>query len=507
MSRKNSAKDALEQLIQQFAQPMSFLRELVQNSLDAGTTLVEVNVGHDKPSGQCYIQVKDNGEGMTEEIIDNRLTRLFSSTKENDLTKIGKFGIGFVSIFAVKPDLVVLETGREGEYWRILFKPDRTYEKRQLMEPVEGTSVTLYLPLKRRDLGQLMEDARQTVTYWCKYSHTDIAFNGERINETFGFQEEPYTYHLKTESTEAVLAPDSQSSGFQGFYNRGLTLLEGPGSPIAYLKFRVRSPYLEHTLSRDNIMRDRNFRKVMSQIEKACTESMPDDIFSRLEAGDDPSLWEAAVRALNYPITSKLAQKRAIVPIGEGKVAPVELPAVVAWHPQNDELVEAVEALGEPVLRVDWGSPVLQFLTGLGRLCVPLTHRFFVYEKVAASVSEQALLDLLAERVRHFSSTFLIELRTKIPGSGDLQPLGLYLNPSQQARRIGDSEQQSGDALGLVRDHLLFQKVIRLAQVQPELALGLLVRKLNLDLGLGLKGESKILTDSLSRIRERSEVS
>lgn len=505
MSRKSSAKDALEQLIQQFAQPMSFLRELVQNSLDAGTTLVEVNVGHDKPSGQCYVQVKDNGEGMTEEIIDNRLTRLFSSTKEDDLTKIGKFGIGFVSIFAVKPELVVLETGREGEYWRILFKPDRTYEKRQLLEPVEGTSVTLYLPMKRRELKKLIQDARETVTYWCKYSHTDIAFNGEKINENFGFEEEEYTYLLKTESTEAVLAPDSQASGFQGFYNRGLTLLEGPGSPIPYLKFRVRSPYLEHTLSRDNIMRDKNFRKVMSQIEKACTESMPEDILSRLESADEPHLWEAAIRALNFSETSKLAQKKKIVPIGEVKAAPADLPREFAWYPHDDELVEAVEALGEPVVRAEAGSPVLRFLSGVEHRYVPLTSRFLIYEKVAPTEPEQELLDLLGERVRRFSSSFLVELRSKIPGSRGLAPLGLYLNPSQKARRLEESEQQSGDALALVRDHPLLEKVVRLSVVQPELALGLLMRKLNLDFGLGFKGESKILSESLSRIRERSE--
>ena len=41
---------------------------------------------------------------MDEQIIDNELTRLFSSSKEDDLTKIGKFGIGFTSIFAIQPE-------------------------------------------------------------------------------------------------------------------------------------------------------------------------------------------------------------------------------------------------------------------------------------------------------------------------------------------------------------------------------------------------------------------
>ena len=101
MSTSNLAQQALNNLVNQFARPMDFLRELVQNSIDAGSPRVEVWVkyiaGKAREDGVLEIHIADFGEGMDERIIDEQLTRMFSSTKEDDLTKIGKFGIGFTS--------------------------------------------------------------------------------------------------------------------------------------------------------------------------------------------------------------------------------------------------------------------------------------------------------------------------------------------------------------------------------------------------------------------------
>ena len=125
--------DALELLVNQFADPLSFVRELVQNSIDAGSAEVEVSCSLQPDAGgehgTMVIRVDDFGDGMDRAIIDNRLTRLFASDKEDDLTKIGKFGIGFVSVFALQPDAVCLDTGRLGESWRVLFRKDRTFTR------------------------------------------------------------------------------------------------------------------------------------------------------------------------------------------------------------------------------------------------------------------------------------------------------------------------------------------------------------------------------------------
>ena len=119
-----AVRDALDELVNQFADPMSFLRELIQNAIDAGSEEIEVDVEFEPGKdgdGVTIVRVDDFGEGMTREIVEKRLTRLFSSAKDGDMTKIGKFGIGFVSVFAIEPEAVCVDTAREGEAWRVLF--------------------------------------------------------------------------------------------------------------------------------------------------------------------------------------------------------------------------------------------------------------------------------------------------------------------------------------------------------------------------------------------------
>ncbi|MEC9397917.1 MAG: ATP-binding protein, partial [Myxococcota bacterium] len=138
----------VENLVTQFSSALDCFRELVQNSIDAGSPQVDVWMEFEQGEGHqgvIAIHVDDFGEGMDENIIDEQLTKLFASTKENDLTKIGKFGIGFVSVFALKPKGVLVHTGRGGEYWEVFFHEDRSFSKTRLDLPVEGTQITLFL--------------------------------------------------------------------------------------------------------------------------------------------------------------------------------------------------------------------------------------------------------------------------------------------------------------------------------------------------------------------------
>src|SRR5438309_10143578 len=142
----DAADDVLDELVHQFSDPFAFYRELIQNSIDAGSTRIEVVLEY-RPASQKGIataRVSDWGEGMNRKIIEDYLLTKFRSSKENDLTRIGKFGIGFVSIFSCEPDRVVVETGRDAESWRVIFHADRSYELFKLDAPVEGTRVTLH---------------------------------------------------------------------------------------------------------------------------------------------------------------------------------------------------------------------------------------------------------------------------------------------------------------------------------------------------------------------------
>ncbi len=311
-SSRSLAEQAMSNLVNQFARPMDFLRELVQNSIDAGTPRIDVYLSwvpaeDDTDEGVLQIHVDDHGEGMDEQILDNQLTRLFSSTKENDLTKIGKFGIGFTSIFAIRPDLVHLTTGRHGEYWELVFHPDRTYEKRAHDEPVAGTKITLFKRMDSTQMERTAAEARFILTYWCEHSNVPITFEDKTSPEQPRHrpdpdQADPFSAFMGgtsgTEGPETINRPlgllgaDLQvthnagdvsavaayvDKPKYGYYNGGLTLIssEHPevlgehASTLAHVAFKVQYDMLEHTLTRDNVLQDEHWETAMEVVSDA----------------------------------------------------------------------------------------------------------------------------------------------------------------------------------------------------------------------------------------------
>ncbi len=308
------AEQALDNLVRQFARSFDFLRELVQNAMDAGTPRVEVWVQYrpatDEGDGIVEVHVDDFGAGMDEAVIDGQLTKMFSSTKEDDLTKIGKFGIGFTSVFAIEPDAVLLHTGRHGESWELLFRADRTFDKIRLAHPVDGTRITIFKRLAASGLDEFVRECLATLRRWCLHSDTPLffgvvgpesapepapqpadadpfaAFLGrspvpvatrrpdgalgavtwQRI-DTPMFLEADLMVRDTVEGVEFIIG---YGPGLQyGFYNGGLTLIADQlpslenGHPHAAgaLSFKVKYARLEHTLTRDNVLLDEHYTK------------------------------------------------------------------------------------------------------------------------------------------------------------------------------------------------------------------------------------------------------
>jgi hypothetical protein len=328
----NLAEQALSNLVNQFARPLDFLRELVQNSLDAGSPRVEVWV--DFVSDVLEIHVDDYGEGMDERIIDSQLTRLFASTKENDLTKIGKFGIGFTSIFAVRPEAVLLRTGRHGEYWELVFHADRTYEKRRTDEPVTGTRITLFKRMHQPEVEPFVREARWILQYWCEHSDTPVTFwdrtsdeeaapvddndpfaafiggapqdlGPKPVNRPMELQADLSVHH-ETPTTRVVVG--CAAAPEVGYYNGGLTLLKstspdalGPYSRrLSHLAIKLKSARLEHTLTRDNVLHDDHWRAAMSEVVQAA-DVLRDALIDRVEkvagSGGELGLWHGYLLA------------------------------------------------------------------------------------------------------------------------------------------------------------------------------------------------------------------
>jgi len=287
-----AAQGMVRDLVRQFSDPLDFYRELIQNSIDAGSNRIDVRL-ESVPAGKgrvlAAIQVSDDGEGMDERIIDDYLLVLFKSTKEGDLTKIGKFGIGFVSVFALEPKQVRLCTGKSGESWRIDFPSWRKYEKYRMSGLREGTSVELTKELSTQEYARLVSASREKIRYWCKHADTRIYFSAggkdavpALINEPFGLEGESLRW--AEEGTELALAFSSEAEPFYGFYNRGLTLKEGKRAFVPGVALKVKSRYLEHTLTRDNVIEDDNYRKILGVLARLAKKELARKLSSELSA-------------------------------------------------------------------------------------------------------------------------------------------------------------------------------------------------------------------------------
>jgi molecular chaperone HtpG len=299
MTPTDQGEDLLTQLVHQFSDPLAFYRELIQNSIDAGSTRIEVTLSFQpgppgSPRGVAVAAVQDWGEGMNRQIIEKYLLTVFRSSKEGDLTKIGKFGIGFLSVFAPGPELVVVDTGRDGEDWRILFRPDLSYELLRGPEPVEGTRVRLHKEMGPAEYSAFAARSREAVARWCRHAGAEVTFAAggaaglpppapESVRAPF-VVDAPFQVEYREEGTAVVAGPAYDLPPAGGFYNRGLTLLETSEELVPGVTFKVASRYLEHTLTRDNVRRDRGFTKVLELVRRLADGPLADRLRQELPA-------------------------------------------------------------------------------------------------------------------------------------------------------------------------------------------------------------------------------
>lgn len=413
--RKTGAAGLVSDLIHQFEDPLTFYRELIQNSIDAGSNRIDVVLEH-RPGrpGRAVIRVEDDGEGMDEHVIDNYLLVLFSSTKENDFTKIGKFGIGFLSVFAPKPELVRVYTSKSGQSWRLDFPSPKRYEKYRLSEPREGTLVELVKRMPPREYPAFVEASRKTIERWCRHSEARIFFRDKSSRAPAAALTVDLTLpggHSvahEEEGTAVVLGFSAEEKPFFGFYNKGLTLKEGRNAYFPGVSFKVKSRYLEHTLTRDNVLEDENYRKAMAIVRRLVEERMPGALRRELEqAAKDPApgVWEARVpyltRLLDGFFSSWAAVDWEIFPGLSGGVSLSALKAAVRtegrlfFDAAPGRASKALEARGVPVLR---DGPWLDLLER--RLKVPRSQ-----------ASSSLVCPQVAERIPVEASRFLDALK------------------------------------------------------------------------------------------------
>lgn len=362
----------VEEMVRQFADPYAFLRELVQNGVDAGATTLEVRI--DLLSGGVVTsQVRDDGSGMTREIIEGPLLTLFSSSKEDDSTKIGKYGVGFVSVFALSPEEVIVDSWRDGGAWRVRLRRDHSYDLEQ-GDPREGsgTTVTLVDAMDRAGFERHRTLVHAALRRWCRHAQIPIhltvtdaehpdATTRVRIDTPFAVaatvsitaQIEGETFVVgcgtRFEAGADGESTEDQAESFAGFYNRGLTLYEDTGAApkgLRHIRFKVLSASLHHTLSRDNVRRDAELDRVIVQVRELAGRPLRRELERRLR---EAALEAAGGKGAAYPALLELACRPPLAlkhhQIELALAAPVEGRATLSF--------------AEVVKRTPWRAPIL----------------------------------------------------------------------------------------------------------------------------------------------------
>ena len=408
------------------------MRELVQNSLDAGSDRAEVvlethtDVGAEADEVVFELRLSDAGSGMDEAILDGGLTRLFASTKADDRTMAGGYGVGFVSVFAWEPEAVLVQTGRGGEAWELVFYPDRRFEKTALDEPVEGTTVTLLRRGRAAERPAIAEAVRDSLWRWCRFCKLELSFEDvasgeppELIQDSPAPADSPLTIEEVQGDTTIHVAFAVPPSAV--LLRRGLILAEGApaellapilpglGRTAEHLQVWIDSPQLRTTIARDKVVDDAGQRATLARAAAAIA-TLRGRLLAAIEAVvADPAPWTAERHAhyahLHAHLGRELAHAGAAVrerpllrDLAGGRALTVSdlttllrgRPVVTATPAELDSpLLAAAGRLGFPVLAAEpadlaW---LRELLTGIGPIS-PISRAlwFEQYNHEAASL-------------------------------------------------------------------------------------------------------------------------
>jgi molecular chaperone HtpG len=335
-------------LVRQFADPYALFRELVQNAIDAGATRIGVRalITREGKRLEARVSVTDDGCGMTQEVLEQDLVVLFKSTKEDRGDTIGKFGIGFVSVLAIAPSLVVVSSCTGDEARHVLhLHPDRTYDLYRESGGTRGTTVTLHVPLED-DGRELVARSEAALRRWCGHARVPIHWTVVRADEASPSTETRIDAPMDVADAlvsvdarshdgeiDAIVALVPESGRHAAYYNRGLLLHESRiGGTRAAIAFKVASPHLSHTLSREDVRLDDAHARAVALVEhviaKPLTRAVIEAISeaARAHVGGDADAgarWLAIVtsaRAADLAIAPSEIDVPVLAPIGGARV-------------------------------------------------------------------------------------------------------------------------------------------------------------------------------------------
>jgi arsenate reductase-like glutaredoxin family protein len=332
---QSDAQSVLEKLITQFERPTQYVRELVQNSIDAECSQMSFDFKYNEKAQELELIMEDDGTGMTRPEIKKYLLNLFKSSKVDDSSKIGKFGIGFVSIFALDPEYITVETTSHNKTHLVQINSPRNGVGGRIIEkktPNEhsGTVVTLHKKSIKRDYNTLKESLLAELMTSCAHIKKPLFFEGKKINKEFEIPDSIVNVRFGNRGIEGIIGLVHEDDESYGLYNNRLLIKNGERL-ITHeaddrvgrnFSFVISSKYLSPNLSRNDLIQDPKYDKIMKLLVKETDKlylKIFEELETRLASGANPNgrkygdtgyasetslLWEQA----NYYIRVKLAE-------------------------------------------------------------------------------------------------------------------------------------------------------------------------------------------------------
>ena len=169
--------------------PWFFLRELAQNSRDAGAQRIQVSVSGD--GDREVLVFSDDGRGMGRSHAERFLFRLYASSKETERSSAGMYGIGFWTVLGFEPDHIEVASRAGSDAWALRLDGDLTVHEAACDLSKPGTRVTLSRPAALPDRGAFRDEARAALHRYCRYlrrndrgsSVLPVDLDGVEINE------------------------------------------------------------------------------------------------------------------------------------------------------------------------------------------------------------------------------------------------------------------------------------------------------------------------------------
>jgi molecular chaperone HtpG len=206
-----------------------FIRELISNAADAldkarfktvkGETIADPNLDLEilieTDEKNNTLTIKDTGIGMTrDELISNLGTIARSGTSEfikqlgeqsgNDLNLIGRFGVGFYSVFMAAENVEITSRSAEESEPPYTWISDGqgAYEiKEGPQDTQRGTSIKIFL---REDAGDFSErdTVERAIKKYSNFVPFPIRINGEQVNKLSAIWREPRSSVTEEQYTE-----------------------------------------------------------------------------------------------------------------------------------------------------------------------------------------------------------------------------------------------------------------------------------------------------------------